>query len=157
PRDSELSVLWAHVHEPPPTSTEYPSLDPVIAKALAKDPAERYASCREVVDSAREALGLHDVVVVRDRRPILIAVAGAVLAAGALAGALALTLGGGGSERDLTVRPNTVVRIDPATNKVAAVIDVGRGPESVAVGGDTLWVHNWSSETVSKVDLHTGS
>src|SRR5262249_2343098 len=76
PRDSELAVLWAHVHEPPPKVAAQPSLDPVIAKALAKDPRRRFESCRALVDATRLALGLQDVVVVRDRRPVLLAVAG---------------------------------------------------------------------------------
>jgi serine/threonine-protein kinase len=46
PRDSELSVLWAHVHEPPPRPSERrpelgADLDGVIAQALAKQPERR--------------------------------------------------------------------------------------------------------------------
>src|SRR5262249_9293861 len=159
PRDSELAVLWAHVHEPPPKVAAYPAIDPVLAKALAKEPGKRFATCRELIDEARKALGLQDVVVIRDRRPLLLVVAGGLLAAGALAAGLVLAFTGGGNapKADLTVRGNTVVRIDTATGKVIGVTPVGKGPEAVAVGGGTVFVHNWTDGTVSKLDLLTGS
>jgi len=158
PRDSELAVLWAHVHEPPPKLAAYPALDPVIAKALARDPEDRFQSCADLVEAARAALGLRDVVVVRDRRPFVLLAAGVLVSAGAVAAGLALTLGrDSGPKASLNVRANTVVRIDTATGKITAVTPVGDGPESIAVGGGTVWVHNWRDETVSKLDLRTGS
>ncbi len=156
PRDSELAVLWAHVHEKPPEIAAHPALDSLVGKALAKDPEKRYASCHELVEAARDALGLRELVVVRDRRPLLIAGLGALVAVGALAAGLVLALGGSGKPKpDLTVRKNTLVRIDPTSNKISAVIRVGGGPESVAVGGNTVWVYNWADGTVSKVDART--
>ncbi len=155
PRDSELAVLWAHVHEPPPTLAAYPALDPVIAKAMAKDREDRYTTCAELVEAAREALGLREVVVVRDRRPLLLAALGALVAAGALAAGLVLALGGGGPKPDLTVRNNSLVRIDPKTNKVAAVIPVGRDPENIAYADGTVWVYNLVDHTVDAVDAKT--
>ena len=55
--DSDLAVVFAHLEtEPPPPSVVRPelsvALDAVIARALAKDPAERYPSCRELVRAA---------------------------------------------------------------------------------------------------------
>jgi DNA-binding beta-propeller fold protein YncE/tRNA A-37 threonylcarbamoyl transferase component Bud32 len=157
PRDSELAVLWAQVNEPPPKASERKprlpqAIDAVTAKALAKDPAERYSSGRELVEAAREALGLRDVIFIRDRRPLLLAALGALLAAGAVAAGLVLSLGGGGAKPDLTVRNNTLVRIDPKTSKIAGVINVGQGPEAAAVGGGSVWVYNWDDHTVSVVD-----
>ena len=67
PRESELAVLWAHLNDPPPSP---PGLEDVMAKALAKRPEERYASCTELVNAAREALGLG---ARRDRRPLVLA------------------------------------------------------------------------------------
>src|SRR5439155_11949757 len=84
-RDSELAVLWAHLQEEPPSPVAYPDLAPVFQQALAKDPTQRYASCRELVEAARQALGLRDVVLVRDRRPLLLATVGFLLAGGAAA------------------------------------------------------------------------
>jgi DNA-binding SARP family transcriptional activator len=36
--------------------------------------------------------------------------------------------------------PHHVLRIDPATNEPSAIIDVGRSPVCVAIGGEALWV-----------------
>jgi tRNA A-37 threonylcarbamoyl transferase component Bud32 len=159
PRDSELAVLWAHVNEPPPKIAAHPALDGVIAKALAKEPKERYQSCAELVEAAREALGLGDVIFIRDRRPLLLAALGALLAAGAIAAGLVLSLGGGGSgpKPDLTVRKNTLVRIDPKTNEIAAVTKTGGTPGAVAVGGGTVWVYNWDDRTVAAYDAKTNT
>jgi len=58
-RDSELAVLWAHVQEPPPNASEHNhselpvEIDPVLAKAMAKDPGDRYSSCGGLVVAAR--------------------------------------------------------------------------------------------------------
>jgi YVTN family beta-propeller protein len=56
-----------------------------------------------------------------------------------------------------TVRNNTVVRIDPKTNTVAAAVPVGRGPQSLAVAGSTVWVYNWDDHTVSALDARTNA
>ena len=60
-RDSELSVVFAHLNEPPPRLSDFrPELprafDDVFATALAKSPDERYATCGELVAAARAAL-----------------------------------------------------------------------------------------------------
>jgi YVTN family beta-propeller protein len=158
-RDSELATLWAQLNDPPPKLPTHPALDPVFAKALSKDPQERYGSCRELVEAAAEALGIRDVVVVRDRRPLVLAVLGTLVLAGALAAGLALSFAGGTSspKPDLTVRDNTLVRVDPKTNRIAAVTGVGEGPQSAAVGGRTVWVYNWDDRTVSAIDERTNA
>jgi serine/threonine-protein kinase len=60
-RPREEQVLYAHIQDPPPKLTEVrqdlpAAIDDVIAKSLAKDPDERYSSCGELVEAAREAL-----------------------------------------------------------------------------------------------------
>jgi WD40 repeat protein/tRNA A-37 threonylcarbamoyl transferase component Bud32 len=55
--DSDLEVVFAHLEaEPPAASGQRPglpaALDTVIATALAKEPAERYPSCRELARAA---------------------------------------------------------------------------------------------------------
>ena len=59
-RPSELAVLNAHLHAPPPKLTkaapELPAaLEPVISKALSKSPLDRYPTCGELVAAARAA------------------------------------------------------------------------------------------------------
>jgi serine/threonine-protein kinase len=62
-RDSLLALSYAHVAEVPPAATllrpELPSaLDEVFAQVLAKDPVDRYATCRDFVAAAGQALGI---------------------------------------------------------------------------------------------------
>jgi serine/threonine protein kinase len=58
-READGAVLWAHMQEDPtPPSTvrsELPrSVDQAVARAMAKDPAERYRSCSELTDALSE-------------------------------------------------------------------------------------------------------
>jgi DNA-binding beta-propeller fold protein YncE len=59
--DSELAVLWAHVHDPPPRIRDHrpdlpAALDDAIGRALAKAPGDRYLSCAAMVATAQAAL-----------------------------------------------------------------------------------------------------
>ncbi|GAA2240712.1 MULTISPECIES: serine/threonine-protein kinase [Kitasatospora] len=59
-RDDDLALLWAHLHDPAPLLTsrrpDLPrALDPVLARALAKTPEERYDSCLGFVAALRAA------------------------------------------------------------------------------------------------------
>ena len=61
---SGLQAFVAHVQEEPPSlSARVPGLargiDDVIARALAKQPGERYETCRELVDAAARALSVN--------------------------------------------------------------------------------------------------
>jgi serine/threonine-protein kinase len=62
-RESQVALISAHLFEPAPAlSAKRPdlpgALDPVIAKALAKSPDDRYATCSELIAAARSATGL---------------------------------------------------------------------------------------------------
>ena len=159
PKSSELAVLWAHVNEPPPPLQAYPGLEPVLKRALAKSPDDRFATCSALVEAARAALPRPGAEPPRSHR-LLIGLAALVLAGGLAAG-LALTLGdGSGSpKRSFAVRNNTLVRIDPKSNKIAAVTPVGVpgdeggvGAVDAAAGGEIVWVYNWADHTVRAVD-----
>src|SRR5436190_2553913 len=59
-RASEVAVLNAHLHAPPPKLTKAApdvpaALEPVLAKALSKSPLDRYATCGEFVAALRAA------------------------------------------------------------------------------------------------------
>ena len=61
PRETEAALLYAHLSEPPPRVTEQDptlpvELDAVIARGLAKEPADRYGSAAALVEAARVAL-----------------------------------------------------------------------------------------------------
>src|SRR4051794_37667702 len=58
PRNAQVAVLYAQLHEPPPRPSEVRAglpgaVDDVIGCALAKAPSQRYASCGELVAAAR--------------------------------------------------------------------------------------------------------
>ncbi len=60
--DLGLAILHAHTFAPPPRITRKrpdlpPAVDLVIAKAMAKNPADRYASCAEFSTDLGKALG----------------------------------------------------------------------------------------------------
>jgi alkylhydroperoxidase/carboxymuconolactone decarboxylase family protein YurZ len=62
-RDLAVTVLYAHVFSPPPRATSIrpdlpPAVDGVLAKAMAKQPDDRFASCDNFAEALREALGL---------------------------------------------------------------------------------------------------
>ncbi|HYZ52892.1 MAG TPA: protein kinase [Streptosporangiaceae bacterium] len=59
-KDHDAAVIWAHVEESPPKpSTVQPdlpqSIDDVILRAMAKDPDDRYQTCRDLVAAAHSA------------------------------------------------------------------------------------------------------
>ncbi|WP_233533014.1 protein kinase [Antrihabitans sp. YC2-6] len=63
PRENPLAVIKAHLVAPPPRATESvptlpPAIDAVIARALAKNPAQRFDSCRELAGAAAAALAV---------------------------------------------------------------------------------------------------
>jgi serine/threonine protein kinase/WD40 repeat protein len=60
-REDGIDVLFAHLHEPlPPLDALQPDLPAatghVLARALAKEPGQRYPSCGEFADALRDAL-----------------------------------------------------------------------------------------------------
>ena len=55
-RGNDAAVLYAHLEDEPPSTGG--AADPVIAKALAKIPDDRYQTCAELVEAARAALGV---------------------------------------------------------------------------------------------------
>ena len=94
-RESELSVVFAHLNEPPPRLSDFrPDLpgafDDLFTVALAKSPDERYATCGELVTAARDALrGVGSRRRPRRRWPVAAVVAVLLVAAAAIGGVLA--------------------------------------------------------------------
>jgi serine/threonine protein kinase len=59
-RDADVAVMHAHLTQPPPLLSDVrgdlpKTLDRTIARAMAKDPDERYSTCSELVQTARAA------------------------------------------------------------------------------------------------------
>jgi YVTN family beta-propeller protein len=165
--DSELAVLWAHMQEPPPRPSEHnPELpveiDALIATALAKDPNDRPASCGAFVADARAVLGLHRPVTIRDRKALVLTATGVAIAAAAVLAGILLTQGSGHPGRPstnptLAPKADSLQRIDPKTNQLAATLDVGPEPTGVAVGDGAVWAIQQGANRISKIDPRTDS
>jgi hypothetical protein len=61
-----LTLMYSHLYAPPPVAAARraglpAAVDPVLARALAKDPADRYPSCGRFAAELRAALGLGSV------------------------------------------------------------------------------------------------
>jgi Protein kinase domain/WD domain, G-beta repeat len=74
PRDQGMAVLYAQLSAPPPLLTSRcpgfpPAVDDVLARALAKAPVDRYASCRDFAEALRMAFGLQPYDSARDVSP----------------------------------------------------------------------------------------
>jgi DNA-binding beta-propeller fold protein YncE len=83
------------------------------------------------------------------RRVATITVRRAPLDVVATPGAVWVTNSGGGGD--------SVARIDPETNRLAGrPVRTGASPQSLAVGGGSLWVANHDARTVTRVDQASG-
>jgi len=74
PEASPFATMTAHLKNPPPRPSEKvpwlpPGFDDVVAKAMAKDPQDRYGSCRELSLAARAALTSASFAVASPARP----------------------------------------------------------------------------------------
>lgn len=156
-RPTEAEVLWAHMQEEPPGLREYPALDPVFAKALAKERADRYPSCGEFVAAVHAALGFEAPAVRRGRvrlgHRLVVAGAALVVAAGIAAGVVLLTADE--SSALAAPEPNSVIEIDPHTNKPVAEVAVGSNPTALAIGQGAVWALNADDQTISRIDPKT--
>lgn len=88
----------------------------------------------------------------RGRGGRLIALGGALILGAAILAAVITFARSGGHTSIVSVVPNSVAVIDPKTNRVVAVIPVGDGPTSIAVGGGKVWVLNRDAQTISLID-----
>lgn len=62
-RENPMAVLYAHLDAAPPRVTDLrpdlsPAVDEVLARGMAKEPADRFPSCGEFADALRDALGV---------------------------------------------------------------------------------------------------
>jgi len=82
-----------------------------------------------------------------------------ILAGAALVGLAALALGlvlTSSDAKTPVVTPDSLVKIDPKTNKIVDVIGVGRLPVAAVLAGDFVWVVNVSDSTLTRVDTRSG-
>jgi YVTN family beta-propeller protein len=144
-RATDSAVLFAHLEEEPPAA---PGLEDVMRTALAKEPDDRFQTGYELVEAARQALGIAEPR--RSRWPLAVAAIGVALIAAALA-AFFLTHGGGTA----STATGRLLRIDPATNSVTGAIRVGAQPTGVALGRGHVWISTAGDGRVWNVDTKT--
>src|SRR5262245_8901021 len=167
-RDSELSVVFAHLNEPPPRVSEArpelpQELDAVFATALAKSPDDRYSSCGELVAAAQAALqGKTFVRRKLRRRRFLIAAAAVALAAAGTAGGLLETRGAGTTKAAaaIALRPNALNFVSDSRG-VLARVSLGSPSAAtypaydVVTAGRSAWVLEASAGDLVHVSLVT--
>jgi YVTN family beta-propeller protein len=167
-KDSQMALLWAHFHEPAPSLYErHPELpqaiDPVIARALAKEPGERYQSGGELAAAAAGALGVGLPAPRMSRRKLLLLAGSGALTVAAATGVPAILLSrrSDGSEEPTTViTRDTLQRIDPETNTLTATIGFGferrryaeSGGVALVAGEGAVWVANRPDQTILRID-----
>jgi YVTN family beta-propeller protein len=152
-RESDFALLYAHLEEPPPPAVERrpelpAAIDPVLARALGKEPAARYETCGEVVEAARTALGID--AAARRMRPLLATITLALLVTAGLL-SFFLTRGGGAA----AATGGALVRIDPKTNTAKETIRVGQGASAVTASADGVWVAAYRGSTLWRVNPST--
>ena len=136
-----------------------PATNAVVGKPLrVPADAEAIAAGNGALWVARVAPGdlgaPHDDAVTRidlasGRAVATIKVSRAPLDIAATPGAVWVTNSGGGGD--------SVARIDPHTNRLAGrPVRTGASPQSLAVGGGSLWVANHDARTVTRIDLASG-
>jgi ABC-type transport system substrate-binding protein len=166
-RESELSVVFAHLNEPPPRLTDLrPDLpvafDTVFATALAKSPDDRYSTCGEFARAARAALRGKTYVPRRTRRRLLVAGAVALAAVGAAIAGVLASQDETAKAQAVSFRPSALNVLDVRTRHVdervpfGTRLDVGDGWSDVAVTGRSAWVLLGARHRLLRIDVPTG-
>jgi Protein kinase domain len=127
PHDSDVATLFAHLQTAPPGP--HP-LEQVLPRALAKDPADRYASSSEMVEAARQAFGL---AARQRRRWPLVAGAGGIAIVSAVA--LVLTLGGSSP----APKRDALLRLDATSGRIVGRFPAGDQLSAVATARGVTW------------------
>ena len=154
-RDTELSVVFAHLNEAPPHISDFqPSLpktlDDVLLRALAKSPADRYSTCGELVAATRAALSGRQLVPrkARRRRSLVLAIAALAAAAALVGGVLAEE--GSRSRPPVTITPTSIggAKLGLKIGYYERLLGVGWRKDVVKVPGYPVLIHNYRKMSI---------
>jgi serine/threonine-protein kinase len=188
--DNQAALVYAHLLRPPPLPSErrpeLPSgLDPVVTRAMAKAPADRYPNAGALAAAAKSGADIEAGRMAggdlptrrvgndegaagppssrgarRWTRVRLLATGGIAAAAIVVATIIGINRSGPASPPSTPparATSNTIWRLDPSTAHLVATISVGSGPGSVAIGEGSVWVANNQADTVSRIDPVTNA
>ena len=93
----------------------------------------------------------------RSRRPLAIGLTAAVVAIGSIGTALLLTHRGTAGAADVVPSVGSVGHLDGSANSFVAAPRVGHQPSDVASGAGSIWVTDYTDETLVQVDPTTGA
>jgi serine/threonine-protein kinase len=135
-RSSDVAILNAHLHAPPPRLTkaapDLPAdLEAVLSKALSKSPLDRYGSCGEFVAAIRAAASERRV---HHRR--------LALSLGLLIGAAAVGAG-------IAIALAATLRSDPAVRLTTVTLTLKPRPSPSPVALDTLVLKSTDGRTLN--------
>jgi tRNA A-37 threonylcarbamoyl transferase component Bud32 len=168
-RESELSVVFSHLNEPPPRLSDLrPELpdafDGVFATALAKSPDARYSTCGELAQAASAALRGRTFTRRKLRRRRLLLASAAVLAAAgaAIGGVLASRSTNARVQArspTISLRPDALNLIDARTHRVVGRVSsphagFANGVLGMAFSKRSAWVAT-ANQSLVRVDLAT--
>ena len=131
----------------------------VLSQELGLEPGPQLRELERKILQQDPALGAPPRRVERrppSRRPprLALAAAAAALLVGALV-SVGLVYVLQDDSKPLVVTPNSLVVVDPSSNRIVDVAPVGDAPRGVAVTGDAVWVANSLDGTVSQLDVDT--
>jgi serine/threonine protein kinase/ABC-type oligopeptide transport system substrate-binding subunit len=170
-RESELSVVFAHLNDAPPRLTEaLPELpaafDDVMVRALAKAPGDRYASCGELAAAANDALrGKSSTRRRLVRRRVSVAASAVAIVAAATIAAVVATERGTSQPRPtppLQLASNAVNLVSTKSRRVIGSVPLGRHASSPFAEIDSLvvgrkaWILDAADRRLLRVSLATG-
>jgi ABC-type transport system substrate-binding protein len=176
-RDSEVATVFAHLNErPAPVSAVAPALSPaldgVLARGLAKDPAERFGSCRQLIATGEAALRARTPAR-RGRRGVALAAAAVVLAGAAVAAgtyvaggrhpavtraATSTPTAGGTHPTPIGVRldVDAVALVDPARRRVLGQVRLPGEVTDLVLADRAAWALLGTAGRLLRLDSRSG-
>jgi streptogramin lyase len=163
-RRSQAATVYAHLEDEAPSLHERrpdlpEAVDSVIDQALAKDAGERYETCGDLVQAAREALGLGKPRFTR--RQLVLAGTAAAIAVAAAAAVPAILLSRGeeaaAPKPILPLADTSLVRIDPDSAELVFAVGLGGAPTQVATGLGSVWIVDPREQAVKEIDPTTNT